>query len=94
MRRRQTILGILVSLAMTMTLFSAVCWADDAPRISKEEVKALLGNPGVVILDARTSAAWKDSDKKIKGAIRIDPWNVDSWVATIPKDKKIIVYCS
>jgi rhodanese-related sulfurtransferase len=75
--------------------FATACRAaKDAPRITKEEVKALLGDPGVIILDARTGSSWSKSDKKIKGAVRVDPDDVASWAGSIPRDKKIVVYCS
>ena len=68
--------------------------ADEAPRISKEEVKALLSDPNVALLDARLGSDWKKSDKKIKGAVRVDPLEVGAWAGNYPKDKKIIVYCA
>ena len=68
--------------------------ADEAPRISKEEVKALLSDPNIAILDARLGSDWKKSDKKIKGAVRVDPLDVGAWAGKYPKDKKIIVYCA
>jgi predicted sulfurtransferase len=86
--------GVLVMVAFGMSLAPVVRAEEEAPRIMKEEVKGLLGNPGVVILDARTGASWESSDKKIKGAVRVDPDNVASWANSIPKDKKIVVYCS
>jgi rhodanese-related sulfurtransferase len=86
--------GVLIMAMIGMSLSTAVRAEEDAPRITKEEVKALLGDTGVTILDARTGASWESSDKKIKGAVRVDPDNVASWAGSIPKDKKIIVYCS
>ena len=68
--------------------------ADEAPRIAKEEVKALLNDPNVALLDARITPDWKKSDKKIKGAVRVDPLDIGAWVGNYPKDKKIIVYCA
>lgn len=68
--------------------------ADEAPRISKEEVKALLNDPNVALLDARITPDWKKSDKKIKGAVRVDPLDVGAWAGNYPKDKKIIAYCA
>lgn len=89
------------ALTTVFTLF-AVAWifsapgfaADEAPRIAIEEVKALLNDPNVALLDARITPDWKKSDKKIKGAIRIDPLDVGVWAGNYPKDKKIIVYCA
>jgi len=85
---------MLIMIMIGMPLSTYVRAAVDAPRISKEDVKALLGDPGVIILDARTGSSWYNSDKKIKGAVRVDPDEVSSWAGSIPKDKKIIVYCS
>jgi rhodanese-related sulfurtransferase len=85
---------MLIMVMIGMLLSAAVQAAEDAPRITKEEVKALLGDPGVIILDARTGSSWNSSDKKIKGAVRVDPDNVASWAGSIPRDKKIVVYCS
>ncbi len=57
-------------------------------------LRSLLGDPGVIILDARVQWAWEGSDSKIKGAIRVDPANVGSWADSLPKNKMIVVYCS
>jgi len=42
------------------------------PRMTKEELKSLLGNPDVIILDVRESGDWKESKWKIPGAVRED----------------------
>jgi predicted sulfurtransferase len=67
----------------------------EVSRISKEEVKAMMGNPDVVILDVRESQSWKDAKWKIQGAVREDPEkDVKSWAEKYPKDKTLILYCS
>ncbi len=67
----------------------------EAPRISKEELKAMLGNPDVVILDVRESQSWKDAKWKIQGAVREDPKKeVKAWAEKYPQDKTLILYCS
>ena len=66
--------------------------SDDAPRITKEEAKALLGKPGVVFVDARTDSAWKGSDRKITGSVRYDRFDPESVAANFAKDTKFIVY--
>lgn len=68
--------------------------AADAPRITGEEVRALLNDPSLLILDARTDSEWKRTERKITGAVRIDPYDVKSRAVTIPREKKIVVYCS
>jgi hypothetical protein len=94
-KRNMAVAAFLISIVMGMVAPLAAAWsAEDAPRISKEEVRTLLGNPGVIILDARTGSSWSLSVRKIKGAVRVDPADVNSWAGGLPKDKKIVVYCS
>lgn len=66
----------------------------DAPRMTKEELKAKLGNPDLVIIDVRLGKDWTGSDLKIKGAVREDPTAVDSWANKYPKDKALVFYCA
>ena len=64
-------------------------------RITKEELKALLNDPSVVVIDVRTDWSWRESDKKIKGAVREDPLaDVRTWASKYPREKKIVLYCS
>jgi len=85
-----TVLGIFV----VFIGCTAIQSAQDAPRITKDELKAKLGSPGLVLIDVRTENDWKQSDEKIAGAVRMDPATVDDWAATLPKDKEIILYCA
>ena len=65
------------------------------PRMTKEEVKALLGNPDVVIIDVRSPDDWNRSKEKIAGAVREDPEKeIKSWAMRYPKDKTLIFYCA
>lgn len=66
--------------------------ADTVPRITKEEARKLLGAPKVVFVDARTESAWNGSDQKIKGAVRIDKWDLGMWTSSYPGDTTFIVY--
>ncbi len=67
---------------------------DQVPRITKEELKEMLSNPDVVILDVRVGQEWATSDKKILGAIRENPAELNSWIHSYPKDKTLVLYCS
>ena len=92
---RKTKLGAMVMVAGLMLAFSWACSAaPEAPRIDKDTVKGWLGNPQVVIVDVRAGDDWKDSKTKIKGAVRQDPKAVQTWAASLPKDKKIVLYCA
>jgi len=63
--------------------------------MTKEELKSVLGNPDVIIIDVRESEDYKRSEFKIQGAVREDPEkDIDSWSNKYPKDKTLIFYCS
>jgi predicted sulfurtransferase len=82
----------LVTLAMGFSLAVA---SEKVPRMSKEQLKEMLGNPDVVILDVRTSSDWGKDQKKILGAIREDPNKpTKSWAEKYGKDKTIVLYCA
>jgi hypothetical protein len=68
--------------------------AADVPRMTKDELKALLGNPNLVILDVRLGRDWKEGELKIKGAVREEPGNVESWASKYSKDKILVLYCA
>jgi rhodanese-related sulfurtransferase len=66
----------------------------DIPKMTKDELRGMLGNPDLVIIDVRYSKDWTESDLKIQGAIREDPKIFDSWANKYPKDKILILYCA
>ena len=86
------------AIMLTVCLLLAFTWScasgKDAPRLDKETLKSWLSDPQVMILDVRAPDDWKDSTAKIKGAVRQDSKDVKTWAATLPKDKKIVLYCA
>jgi hypothetical protein len=72
--------------------FTMLVWSADAPRMTKDELKAMLNNPDLVILDVRAQRDWAEDDSKIKGAVREDPETVKSWASKYPKDKTLVLY--
>jgi hypothetical protein len=64
----------------------------EIPRISKEEFRAMMANPDVIVLDCRPEEQWRFSDQKLPGAVHEDPMNVDSWAGNYSKDKTILIY--
>ncbi len=82
------------TILILMGFFASAAFSQEPPRISKEELKAMLGDPDVIILDVRISDEWKTSDKKIQGATWKNPEQIKSWLAQYPKDKTLAVYCS
>ncbi len=88
---------IFFSVAVSLAVVGVFTWAaraDEVPRITKEELRNLLGNPDVIVLDVRTGASWKEDKLKIKGAVREDPKEVSSWAPKYPKDKILVFYCA
>jgi hypothetical protein len=65
------------------------------PRVTKEEVKSMIGNPDLIILDVRAAQDWKDSEWKIQGAVREDRrGEASTWMDKYPKDKTLVLYCA
>jgi hypothetical protein len=86
---------LVVTLCLTVVGISALkALAQEAPRITKEELKETLGNPDVITIDVRLGRDWEDSELRIKGALREDPGNVNSWISKYPKEKTLVLYCS
>ena len=80
-----------VALAITM---GQTATAADVPRMTKEDLKAKLATPNLVIVDLRVGTDWKASEMKIKGAVRGDPQNIETWAKKYPKDTTFVLYCA
>jgi len=92
MKKRFIIGSVLMLLGLGMGI--SLVFSADAPRMTKDELKALLGNPDLILLDVRAGRDWADSDSKIQGAIREEPGQVNSWSKKYSKDKIIVLYCA
>ena len=93
-RQRLATLIVTVSLALVDLLFQASVTQSAVAKMTKEELRAKLGSPDVVIVDMRLGKDWKASEEKIKGAIRVDPEAVESLAAKYPKDTILVLYCA
>jgi hypothetical protein len=89
--RRLAILKISLSLTLVAVLTINAA-AAATPRITKEELKSILDNPDVVVLDLRIGRDWKASEYKIKGAIWVDHSRVNSFAKRYDKDKTLVLY--
>lgn len=63
-------------------------------RVSTQELRDMLGNPDLVIIDVRDELNWSKSGSKIQGANHENPEDVQSWAGKYSKDKSIVLYCS
>jgi hypothetical protein len=92
--RKMTVLMAIIMVFAVVAFFASPALAQDVKRMSIEELKGMLGNPGLVIVDVRRDGDWKSSNVKIKGAVREDPGKGDTWMAKYPKDKTLVFYCA
>jgi rhodanese-related sulfurtransferase len=85
---------IAVALMASSGLMTAGALAAEAARMDKDELKAKLGNPDVVIIDVRSHTDWLFSGDKIRGALRENYRDFEGWYANYPKGKTIVLYCA
>lgn len=93
-RRTKQIVVAIVLMLLTGPIFNAAqVVAEEAPRMSKEVLLALLDNSAVAIIDLRLGTDWNASEFKIKGAVRE---SIDSiaWAEKYPKNKLLVLYCA
>ncbi len=79
-----------------MTLFmmpAILVQADEVQRMTKEELKDLIGSSDLVIIDVRRGQDWSASEFKIKGAVKPVEQGID-WAKAYDKDKIIVLYCA
>jgi len=92
MKKRLFVAALLIF--FMVGVFTIFAGSAEAPRMTKEELKALLDNPNLVVMDVRTQRDWRESDLKIKGAVREDPGAIESWANKYPKEKTLVLYCA
>jgi predicted sulfurtransferase len=92
-RKRWVAVFLLAGLVAGFAL-AASAGTEDVPRMTKEALKAMAGNPDLVLLDVRRGKDWDASEFKIKGAVREDPEKFDAWKSKLPKEKTIVLYCA
>ena len=81
-------------LAGLIGIYGTQAGASEAPRITKDELKRMLDDPGVVVIDVRAYTDWLLSSEKIRGAVREDYRDFDDWSAKYPRDKTVVLYCA
>jgi hypothetical protein len=86
----------LAALCVSLVLLSAgtAFSYQKVQMMAGEQLKAVLNDPDVAIIDVRTGIDWDSTEWKIKGAVREDPLDVDTWAPRYPKDKMLVIYCA
>ena len=67
---KKRLLAVSILIALTIGLLTTFGLCTDISMMTKDELKAMLGNPNLVILDLRINSDYSTSDLKIKGAVR------------------------
>ncbi len=96
MKKLALLLPILLFLACQKApvVIEYVKYDSDAaiPRISAADAKKEYDAGNAVFVDSRGEGAWKV--ERLPGALEISMGASDEKLSTLPKGKKIIVYCS
>jgi hypothetical protein len=65
------------------------------PRIEANDLQRKLSSgAGIVLVDLRNNADYSDSDQVLPGARRIPPAEFGVRADSLPKEKKIVLYCT
>ena len=92
-RKRWMVVLLLTGIAAGFA-FTALAAPEDIPRMTRDELKGMMQNPDMVILDVRVGKDWDASEFKIKGAVRTDPAKLDAWKDKFGKEKTLVLYCA
>ena len=92
--RKPILLMVIATVFAVAAFFATTAAAQDVKKMTIEELKGMLGNPDLVIVDVRRDGDWKLSKVKIKGAVREDQEKVETWMSKYPKDKTLVFYCA
>ncbi len=80
--------GLILVTPFTMALGKGVS------LMTKEELKPILNDEDVVVIDVRSGRDWRSSEFKIPGAVYVDPGKFSDWEANYSKDQKLVLYCA
>jgi predicted sulfurtransferase len=93
-RSKPIVFSVWAALLIFFGSFLGQAMAKEAPRMTKEELKGLMGKPDVVVIDVRAQSDWDGSKEMIQGAVREDPKKTKEWANKYPKDKTLVFYCA
>lgn len=66
----------------------------DAPRVTVDELnRRLKAGEDVVVVDVRRGS-YDESDRKIQGAVRIDPERYQEEYRRLPAGARVVTYCT
>lgn len=82
----------LIVLALAGGIAVPATASDEAPRMTKEELRRLLGDPDLVVIDVRVGG--DQAPTRIPGSKHERAAEVGTWAENYPKGKRIVLYCA
>ena len=61
--------------------------------INPQELKSILGNKDVTVIDVRRKEDYMADNSVIPGSTWFDPANIENWCTTLPENKEVVLYC-
>lgn len=89
-RKRSALLLVFLALACAGSVPSQA----EVPRMTKEELRPLMGRADVAVVDVRAGGDWTRSNEKIAGAVREEPGAEATWAPKYAKDTTLVFYCA
>jgi rhodanese-related sulfurtransferase len=89
--------GGLITPLLLMVLFTGMGVAQDTrqvPTMTAEELRSIMDDPDVTILDVRQASDWNSSGSKIPGAVHHPPEAFVEWADAYPRQRKLVLYCA
>lgn len=88
--------GLVICLAACAATYSdfQVDESDDVPRISIHQLKSMLDNNDIVVLDTRPNQQWEASSEKIPGATHHSSFDAGKWSRQYNQNATIVLYCA
>lgn len=88
---RKQLIGVLV-MVLALTAAQNLWAAQEVPRISPEQLKTMLEEKDIVLIDVRPTAQWDQSEAKLPGAHHEEPFKADEWGRFYAKERTIVIY--
>ena len=88
------VLAVFVAAGLFLLAQFSMAYGEGDSLITKEELKPILNDEGLVIIDVRSGRDWRSSEFKIPGAVRGDPNKFSDWEKDYSKGQTLVLYCA
>ena len=89
---KRLVIPFLATLLLAALTIPATAPAAETAMISVEQLKQMLDQPEVVVIDARVKKDYDSAEKIISGAKRENPDAVDKWAPEYDPGKTYVLY--